>query len=139
MITSSAALLLTTLMLVIGAALFAYYTEGEFKSEGGSITEGIGQGRITANLEGFTPDLAYRVSDQEMLERAYQLLEEEGLFLGGSAALNVAGAIKMAADMPKGSTIVTILCDSGGRYASKMYNPEFLRSKDLPTPPWMEG
>ena len=122
-----------------GAALFAYYTEGEFKSEGGSITEGIGQGRITANLEGFTPDLAYRVSDQEMLERAYQLLEEEGLFLGGSAALNVAGAIKMAADMPKGSTIVTILCDSGGRYASKMYNPEFLRSKDLPTPPWMEG
>lgn len=122
-----------------GAALFAYYTEGEFKSEGGSITEGIGQGRITANLEGFTPDLTYRVSDEEMLERAYQLLQEEGLFLGGSAALNVAGAIKMAADMPKGSTIVTMLCDSGSRYASKMYNPEFLRGKNLPTPPWMEG
>lgn len=122
-----------------GAALFAYYTEGEFKSEGGSITEGIGQGRITANLEGFKPDLTYRVSDEEMLERAYQLLQEEGLFLGGSAALNVAGAIKMAADMPKGSTIVTMLCDSGSRYASKMYNPEFLRGKNLPTPPWMEG
>ena len=122
-----------------GAALFAYYTEGEFKSEGGSITEGIGQGRITANLEGFTPDLTYRVSDEEMLERAYQLLQEEGLFLGGSAALNVAGAIKMAADMPKGSTIVTMLCDNGSRYASKMYNPEFLRGKNLPTPPWMEG
>jgi len=122
-----------------GAALFAYYTEGEFKSEGGSITEGIGQGRITANLEGFQPDFSYRVSDEEMLARAYQLLQEEGLFLGGSAALNVAGAIKMAADMPAGSTIVTMLCDSGSRYASKMYNPEFLRSKDLPTPPWMEG
>ena len=122
-----------------GAALFAYYTEGEFKSEGGSITEGIGQGRITANLEGFQPDFSYRVSDEEMLARAYQLLQEEGLFLGGSAALNVAGAVKMAADMPKGSTIVTMLCDSGSRYASKMSNPEFLRSKDLPTPPWMEG
>ena len=122
-----------------GAALFAYYTEGEFKSEGGSITEGIGQGRITANLEGFSPDVAYRVSDEEMLSRAYQLMQEEGLFLGGSAALNVAGAIKMAADMPKGSTIVTVLCDSGGRYASKMYNPDFLRGKNLPTPPWMEG
>jgi len=122
-----------------GAALFAYYTEGEFKSEGGSITEGIGQGRITANLEGFRPDLSYRVSDEEMLNRAYQLLQDEGLFLGGSAALNVAGAVKMAADMPKGSTIVTMLCDSGSRYASKMYNPEFLRSKNLPTPPWMEG
>lgn len=122
-----------------GAALFAYYTEGEFKSEGGSITEGIGQGRITANLEGFSPDLAYRVSDEEMLSRAYQLMQEEGMFLGGSAALNVAGAIKMAADMPKGSTIVTVLCDSGGRYASKMYNPDFLRGKNLPTPPWMEG
>lgn len=122
-----------------GAALFAYYTEGEFKSEGGSITEGIGQGRITANLEGFQPDFSYRVSDEEMLARAYQLLQEEGLFLGGSAALNVAGAVRMAADMPKGSTIVTMLCDSGSRYASKMYNPEFLRSKNLPTPPWMEG
>ncbi|MAV47744.1 MAG: cysteine synthase A [Alphaproteobacteria bacterium TMED89] len=122
-----------------GAALFAYYTEGEFKSEGGSITEGIGQGRITANLEGFSPDFAYRVSDEEMLSRAYQLMQEEGMFLGGSAALNVAGAIKMAADMPKGSTIVTVLCDSGGRYASKMYNPDFLRGKNLPTPPWMGG
>lgn len=122
-----------------GAALFAYYTEGEFKSEGGSITEGIGQGRITANLEGFSPDLAYRVSDEDMLARAYQLLSEEGLFLGGSAALNVEGAVKMARDMPKGSTIVTMLCDSGSRYASKMYNPAFLREKGLPTPPWMEG
>ena len=122
-----------------GAALFSYYTEGEFKSEGGSITEGIGQGRITANLDGFEPDLAYRVSDEEMLARAYQLLSEEGLFLGGSAALNVEGAVKMARDMPKGSTIVTMLCDSGSRYASKMYNPAFLREKGLPTPPWMEG
>lgn len=122
-----------------GAALFAYYTEGELKSEGGSITEGIGQGRITANLDGFSPDLAYRVSDTEMLTRAYQLMREEGLFLGGSAALNVEGAVKMARDMPKGSTIVTVLCDSGSRYASKMYNPAFLREKGLPTPPWMEG
>ncbi len=122
-----------------GAALYAYYTDGELKSEGGSITEGIGQGRITANLEGFKPDHAYRVSDEEMLQRAYQLMQDEGLFLGGSAALNVEGAVKMAADMPKGSTIVTILCDGGGRYASKMYNPDFLRSKGLPTPPWMEG
>ena len=98
-----------------GAALFSYYTEG------------------------FKPDLAYRVSDEEMLARAYQLLSEEGLFLGGSAALNVEGAVKMARDMPKGSTIVTMLCDSGSRYASKMYNPAFLREKGLPTPPWMEG
>ena len=121
-----------------GAALYAYYTEGEFKSEGNSITEGIGQGRVTANLEGFTPDLAYRVSDEEALNRAYQLMAEEGLFLGGSAALNVEGAMKMAADMPKGSTIVTILCDGAGRYASKMYNPDFLKSKGLPVPPWLD-
>ena len=122
-----------------GAALYAYYTEGEFKSEGNSITEGIGQGRITANLEGFKPDLAYRVSDEEALNRAYQLMAEEGLFLGGSAALNVEGAVKMAADMPKGATIVTILCDGASRYASKMYNPTFLKSKGLPIPPWLDA
>lgn len=122
-----------------GAALYAYYTEGEFKSEGNSITEGIGQGRITANLEGFKPDLAYRVSDEEALNRAYQLMAEEGLFLGGSAALNVEGAVKMAADMPKGATIVTILCDGASRYASKMYNPTFLKFKGLPIPPWLDA
>ena len=121
-----------------GAALYAYYTTGELKAEGTSITEGIGQGRITANLEGFTPDFAYRITDAESFPLVYDLIQEEGLCLGGSSAINIAGAINMARDMGPGHTIVTILCDYGNRYQSKLFNPEFLRSKDLPVPEWME-
>jgi cysteine synthase A len=122
-----------------GAALYSYYTSGELKSEGTSITEGIGQGRITANLDGLTIDKAYRVSDTEALTSLYELVEHEGLCLGGSAGVNIAGAQKLAHDMGRGNSIVTILCDYGNRYQSKLYNPEFLRSKDLPMPPWMKG
>lgn len=122
-----------------GAALFSYYTTGELKSEGTSITEGIGQGRITANLEGFTPDFTCQVGDEEWLPVLYDLDLYEGLLVGGSAALNVAGAIKMAKAMGPGKTIVTVLCDYGNRYASKIFNAEFLRSKGLPVPPWSEG
>ncbi|MCY6380552.1 cysteine synthase A [Hoeflea prorocentri] len=121
-----------------GAALYNHYKNGELKSEGSSITEGIGQGRITANLEGFTPDFAYQVSDAESFPYIYRLIEEEGMCLGGSSAINIAGAMKMARDMGPGHTIVTILCDYGNRYQSKLFNPEFLRSKDLPVPEWME-
>lgn len=121
-----------------GAALYNYYKNGELKSEGGSITEGIGQGRITANLEGFTPDFAYQVSDAESFPYIYDLIEEEGMCLGGSSAINICGAVKMARDMGPGHTIVTILCDYGNRYQSKLFNPQFLRSKDLPVPEWME-
>jgi len=122
-----------------GAALYSYYTTGELKSEGTSITEGIGQGRITANLEGFTPDYSYQVSDEEWLPVLYDLDRYEGLLVGGSSALNVAGAIKLARDLGPGKTIVTVLCDYGNRYASKIFNAEFLRSKGLPVPPWSEG
>ena len=122
-----------------GAALYNYYKNGELKSEGGSITEGIGQGRITANLEGFTPDFAYQVSDAESFPYIYDLIEEEGMCLGGSSAINICGAVKMARDMGPGHTIVTILCDYGNRYQSKLFNPQFLRSKDLPVPEWMEA
>lgn len=122
-----------------GAALFSYYTTGELKSEGTSITEGIGQGRITANLEGFTPDFTCQVADEEWLPVLYDLDRYEGLLVGGSAALNVAGAIKMAKAMGPGKTIVTVLCDYGNRYASKIFNAEFLKSKGLPVPPWSEG
>lgn len=122
-----------------GAALFSYYTTGELKSEGTSITEGIGQGRITANLEGFTPDYTCQVADEEWLPVLYDLDRHEGLLVGGSAALNVAGAIKMAKALGPGKTIVTVLCDYGNRYASKIFNPEFLKSKGLPVPPWSEG
>ncbi|MFT3996445.1 MAG: cysteine synthase A [Asticcacaulis sp.] len=122
-----------------GAALFSYYTTGELKSEGTSITEGIGQGRITANLEGFAPDYSYQVADEEWLPVLYDLDQYEGLLVGGSSALNVAGAIKMAKDMGPGKTIVTVLCDYGNRYASKIFNADFLRSKGLPVPPWSEG
>lgn len=122
-----------------GAALFSYYTSGEFASPGTSITEGIGQGRITANLEGFTPDFAYRISDAEALHLVFDLVQEEGLCLGGSSGINIAGAIRMARDMGPGKTIVTILCDYGNRYQSKLFNPEFLRSKDLPVPNWIEN
>ena len=122
----------------MGSALFSYYTAGELKSSGSSITEGIGQGRITANLEGVAVDRAYQIQDDEALRIVFDLAENEGLLLGGSSGVNIAGAIRLARDLGPGHTIVTILCDSGGRYAAKMFNPEFLRSKDLPVPGWME-
>ena len=121
-----------------GAALYEYYTNGELKAEGTSITEGIGQGRITANLEGVAVDKAYRVNDDEALEVLFSLVEQEGLCLGGSSGVNVAGAIRLAKDLGPGHTIVTILCDYGNRYQSKLFNPEFLRGKGLPVPSWME-
>ncbi|WP_337266852.1 cysteine synthase A [Oryzifoliimicrobium ureilyticus] len=120
-----------------GAALYEYYAHGELKSEGSSITEGIGQGRITANLEGFTPDFACRVSDAESLPYVFDLIEHEGLCLGGSSAINIAGAVKLAKELGPGHTIVTILCDYGNRYQSKLFNPEFLASKGLPVPAWL--
>ena len=122
----------------MGAALFSYYTTGELKSEGSSITEGIGQGRITANLEGFTPDFSYQIPDSEALPIVFNLVQEEGLCLGGSTGINIAGAIRLAKDLGPGHTIVTMLCDYGNRYQSKLFNPSFLRSKDLPVPDWME-
>ncbi|RAK52065.1 cysteine synthase A [Phenylobacterium deserti] len=120
-----------------GAALFSYYTDGELKSEGSSISEGIGQGRITANLEGLKVDHAYRISDEEMLLTIYDLLEHDGLVMGGSTGVNVAGAIRMAKELGPGHTIVTVLCDHGARYQSKIFNPAFLAEKGLPAPPWM--
>lgn len=122
-----------------GAALYSFYTTGEFASEGSSITEGIGQGRITANLEGFTPDFSCRIPDSEALPVVFDLLEREGLCLGGSSGVNVAGAMRMAREMGPGHTIVTILCDYGTRYQSKLFNPAFLREKGLPTPGWLEA
>ena len=122
----------------MGAALYSYYTTGELKSSGSSITEGIGQGRITKNLEGVEVDVAYQIPDDEALRVVFDLAENEGLLLGGSSGVNVAGAIRLAKEMGPGHTIVTPLCDSGGRYAAKMFNPEFLRSKNLPVPGWME-
>ena len=121
-----------------GAALYGYYANGALKSEGTSITEGIGQGRITANLEDVIVDQAYRCSDTEALEILFKLVTEEGLCLGGSSGINIAGAVRLARKMGPGHTIVTMLCDYGNRYMSKLYNPEFLRTKDLPVPPWME-
>ncbi|WP_343082376.1 cysteine synthase A [Ostreiculturibacter nitratireducens] len=121
-----------------GAALYSYYTTGVLKSEGSSITEGIGQGRITANLEGIMPDMAYRIPDSEALPIVFDLLEEEGLCLGGSSGINVAGAIRMAQEMGPGKTIVTVLCDYGTRYQSKLFNPDFLRGKGLPVPEWLD-
>ncbi|KJS11967.1 MAG: cysteine synthase [Hoeflea sp. BRH_c9] len=120
-----------------GAALHSFYTTGEMKSSGGSITEGIGQGRITANLEGFTPDMSFNIPDSEAIPLVFDLLQHEGLCLGGSSGINVAGAIRMAREMGPGHTIVTILCDYGNRYQSKLFNPEFLASKDLPVPEWL--
>ena len=122
----------------LGAALFSYYTTGEFKAEGNSITEGIGQGRVTANLEGFKPDFSYQIPDAEALDVVFDLVQEEGLCLGGSSGINIAGAIRMARDLGPEHIIVTVLCDYGNRYQSKMFNPQFLRSKDLPVPAWME-
>ncbi len=120
-----------------GAALYSYYATGELKSEGSSITEGIGQGRITANLEGLTIDNPYRISDEEALRVLFDLAQHEGLNLGGSSGINVAGAIRLARDLGPGKTVVTILCDYGARYQSKLYNPAFLAEKGLPTPPWL--
>ncbi|WP_417807822.1 cysteine synthase A [Thioclava sp.] len=122
-----------------GAALHSFYTTGELKSEGSSIAEGIGQGRITANLEGFTPDMSYNIPDSEALPIVFDLLSEEGLCLGGSSGINVAGAIRMAREMGPGHTIVTILCDYGTRYQSKLFNPVFLHEKGLPVPEWLDG
>ncbi len=121
-----------------GAALYSYYSTGELKAEGDSISEGIGQGRITANLEGAVVDHAYRIPDAEAVAIVFQLLEEEGLCLGASSGVNVAGAVRLAKELGPGHTIVTILCDYGTRYQSKLFNPAFLRSKNLPVPSWLE-
>ena len=122
---------------VPGAALYSYYKTGELKSEGSSITEGIGQGRITKNIEGAVVDRAYLIPDAESVAVCFQLLWEEGLCVGGSSGVNVAGAIRLAREMGPGHTIVTLLCDYGTRYQSKLFNPEFLKSKNLPTPHWL--
>ncbi len=121
----------------LGAALYSYYKTGELKSEGSSITEGIGQGRITKNLEDIIVDDAFQIPDSEAIPIAFDLLEHEGLCMGGSTGVNVAGAIRLAKQMGPGHTIVTILCDFGTRYASKLFNPEFLRSKNLAVPAWL--
>jgi cysteine synthase A len=122
----------------MGAKLYSYYTTGELEAEGGSIAEGIGQVRITKNLEGLKPDYCYQATDEEALPIVFDMLEEEGLCLGASSGINVAGAMKMARDMGPGHTIVTVLCDYGTRYQSKLFNPEFLREKNLPTPGWLD-
>jgi cysteine synthase A len=122
----------------MGAALYNYYTRGELKAEGSSITEGIGQGRITKNLEGFEPDVAFQIPDEEAVPIVFDLLEQEGLCLGGSSGINVAGAIRLAQHLGPGHTIVSVLCDYGTRYQSKLFNPDFLRSKNLPVPAWLE-
>lgn len=122
----------------MGAALYSYYTSGVLKSEGSSITEGIGQGRITQNLVDAPIDTAFQIPDEEAIPLTFALQAEEGLSLGGSSGINVAGAIRLAKQMGPGHTIVTILCDGGARYASKLYNPEFLRSKNLAVPAWLE-
>ncbi len=122
----------------LGAALFNFYKHGELKAEGSSITEGIGQGRITANLEGAPIDDAFQIPDDEALPIVFDLLKHEGMCLGGSSGINVAGAIHLARQLGPGHTIVTILCDYGTRYQSKLFNPAFLRSKNLPVPDWLD-
>ena len=121
-----------------GASLYEYYAHGELKAEGTSISEGIGQARITGNLEGLVVDYPYRVTDEEMM-RAIIELGDEGLVMGGSTGINVAGAVRMARELGPGKTIVTVLCDYGSRYQSKLFNPTFLRERGLPVPPWLEG
>jgi cysteine synthase A len=123
----------------MGAALYSHYTTGELKSSGSSITEGIGQGRITANLVDAPIDTAFQIPDEEAIPLVFGLLREEGLCLGGSSGINVAGAIRLARDLGPGHTIVTILCDYGTRYQSKLFDPAFLRSKNLPVPEWLEA
>ena len=123
----------------MGAALYHYYAHGTLKAEGSSITEGIGQGSITANLEGLSVDMPYQIGDPEALAITFALLKEEGLCLGASSGVNVAGAMRMARDLGPGHTIVTILCDYGTRYQSKLYNPAFLKARDLPVPDWLDG
>jgi cysteine synthase A len=122
----------------MGAALYSYYTTGKLKSEGSSITEGIGQGRITKNLEDAPIDVAYQIPDAEAIPFIFELLEHEGLCLGGSSGINVAGAVRLAKELGPGHTIVTILADYGTRYQSKLFNPQFLREKNLPVPQWLE-
>jgi cysteine synthase A len=122
----------------LGAALYSFYTEGVLMAEGSSITEGIGQGRITANLESFSPDFSFQVPDEEALPIVFDLVQEEGLCMGGSTGINIAGAIRLAREIGPGHTIVTILADYGTRYQSKLFNPEFLRTKNLPVPEWMD-
>ncbi len=122
----------------MGAALYSYYTTGVLKSEGSSITEGIGQGRITANLQDAPVDIAFQIPDAEAVQVVFELLEHEGLCLGGSSGINVAGAIRLARELGPGHTIVTVLCDYGTRYQSKLFNPDFLRAKNLPVPAWLE-
>ncbi|TRO94542.1 cysteine synthase A [Glycocaulis profundi] len=121
-----------------GAALYGHYAHGELKAEGNSITEGIGQSRITANLEGVAVDHAFRIPDEEALPIIFDLIREEGLCLGGSSGINIAGAIRLARKLGPGHTIVTVLCDHGSRYQSKLFNPEFLREKGLPVPEWLD-
>ena len=123
----------------MGSALYHHYAHGSLKAEGGSVSEGIGQGRVTANLDKAPVDRAYQITDQEALPLMFELMEKEGLYLGGSSAINVAGAYHMAKDMGPGHVICTILCDSGQRYQSKIWNPAFLREKKLPVPAWLEG
>ncbi|WP_409433923.1 cysteine synthase A [Litorimonas sp. RW-G-Af-16] len=120
-----------------GSKMFSYFTRGELESEGDSVTEGIGQGRITENLKDIIVDRAYQITDTEALQIVFELNQLEGICLGGSSGINIAGAIHMAREMGPGHTIVTILCDYGQRYQSKIYNPEFLRSKNLPVPSWL--
>ncbi|MEM6824501.1 MAG: cysteine synthase A [Pseudomonadota bacterium] len=122
-----------------GSAIHSFFTTGEFKAEGSSITEGIGQGRETENLKGFRPDFSYKIPDREALPIVFDLLEQEGLCLGGSSGINIAGAIRLARELGPGKTIVTILCDYGTRYQSKLFNADFLREKNLPVPAWLEG
>ena len=121
-----------------GAALFSYYARGELKAEGSSITEGIGQGRITKNLEGLKVDFPFQIPDTETVQTVFELLLDEGLCLGSSSGINVAGAVRLARELGPGHTIVTVLCDSGLRYQSRLFNPAFLRSKNLPVPEWLE-
>ncbi len=122
-----------------GAALHAYYTSGRLEAEGTSITEGIGQARITRNLEGLKVDLSWQIPDAETVQTVFDLVAQEGLVLGSSSGINVAGAVRMARALGPGHTVVTVLCDSGTRYASRLFDPQFLRSKGLPVPPWMDG
>ena len=122
----------------LGSAMFSYYSNGELKSQGASITEGVGQGRVTANLKGLKIDHAFQIDDREAVEHVFHLVEHEGLCLGGSSGINVAGAVRLAQALGPGHTIVTILCDHGARYQSKLFNPAFLAEHNLPVPAWLK-